>query len=58
MCGVQFFVNKWKLLAYNQEDLRVPQVGNPWLSGLNNWFYVVITIFAQHLNICSSKLVE
>jgi len=28
------------------------------LSGLNNWFYVVITIFAQHLNICSPKLVE
>ena len=24
--------------------------------GLNNWFYAVITIFAQHLNICSSKL--
>jgi len=28
------------------------------LSGLNNWFYVVTTIFAQHLNICSPKLVE
>jgi len=28
------------------------------LSGLNNWFYVVITIFAQHLNICSPKLVD
>ena len=28
------------------------------LSGLNNWFYVVITIFAQHLNICSPKLME
>jgi len=28
------------------------------LSGLNKWFYVVITIFAQHLNICSPKLVE
>jgi len=28
------------------------------LSGFNNWFYVVITIFAQHLNICSPKLVE
>jgi len=28
------------------------------LSGLNNWFYVVITIFAQHLNIWSPKLVE
>jgi len=28
------------------------------LSGLNNWFYAVITIFAQHLNICSPKLVE
>jgi len=28
------------------------------LSGLNNWFYVVITIFAQHVNIYSSKLVE
>jgi len=22
------------------------------VSGLNNWFYVVITIFAQHLSIC------
>jgi len=28
------------------------------LSGLINWFYVVITIFAQQLNICSPKLVE
>jgi len=28
------------------------------LSGSNNWFYVVITIFAQHFNICSAKLVE
>jgi len=28
------------------------------LTGLNNWFYVVITIFAQHLNICSPKLEE
>ena len=28
------------------------------LSGLNNWFYVVITIFAQHVNMCSPKLVE
>jgi len=28
------------------------------LSGLNNWFYVVITIFAQHLNMFTSKLVE
>jgi len=28
------------------------------LSALNNWFYVVITIFAQHLNICSPKLGE
>ena len=28
------------------------------LSGLNNWFYVVITIFTQHLNICSPKLEE
>jgi len=28
------------------------------LSGLNNWFYMVITIFAQHLNMCSPKLVE
>ena len=28
------------------------------LSGLNNWFYVVITIFAQHLNICSPILME
>jgi len=28
------------------------------LSGLNNWFYVVITIFALHLNMCSPKLVE
>jgi len=28
------------------------------LSGLNNWFYVVITIFAQHFNVCSPKLVE
>jgi len=28
------------------------------LSGLNNWFHVVITIFAQHLNICSPKLGE
>jgi len=26
------------------------------LSGLNNRFYVVITIFAQHVNICSPKL--
>jgi len=26
------------------------------LGGLINWFYVVITIFAQHLNICSPKL--
>jgi len=26
------------------------------LSGLNNWFYAVITIFAQHLNMCSPKL--
>jgi len=25
----QFFVKKWKLLAYHLEDLRVPQVGNP-----------------------------
>jgi len=23
-------VKKWKLLAYHLEDLRVPQVGNPW----------------------------
>jgi len=28
------------------------------LGGLNNWFYVVVTIFAQHLNICSPKLRE
>jgi len=28
------------------------------LSGLNNWLYVVITTFAQHLNICSPKLGE
>jgi len=28
------------------------------LSGLNNWFYVVIKIFAEHLDICSPKLVE
>ena len=28
------------------------------LSGLNNWFYVFTTLFAQHLNICSPKLVE
>ena len=28
------------------------------LSGLNNWFYVIITIFAQHSNICGPKLVE
>jgi len=28
------------------------------LSGLNNWIYVVITIFAQHLIICSPKLME
>jgi len=28
------------------------------LVGLNNWFYAVITIFAQHLNICSPKLGE
>jgi len=26
------------------------------LGGLIDWFYVVITIFAQHLNICSPKL--
>jgi len=26
------------------------------LGGLNNWFHAVITIFAQHLNICSPKL--
>ena len=30
----------------------------PQLSGLNNWFYVVIKIFAQHLNMCSPKLGE
>jgi len=29
-----------------------------YLSGLNNWFDVVITIFVQHLNICSPQLVE
>jgi len=28
------------------------------LSGMNNWFCVVITIFAQHLNIFRPKLVE
>ena len=28
------------------------------LGGLINWFYVVITIFAQRLNICSTKLGE
>jgi len=28
------------------------------LGGLNNWFYAAITIFAQHLNICSLKLEE
>jgi len=28
------------------------------LGGLINWLYVVITIFAQHLNICSPKLGE
>jgi len=28
------------------------------LSGLNNWFYAVIIIFAQHLSICSPKLGE
>jgi len=28
------------------------------LSRLKNWFYVVITIFAQQFNICSPKLVE
>jgi len=28
------------------------------LSGLNNWFYIVVKIFDQHLNICSPKLVE
>jgi len=28
------------------------------LGGLINWFYVVITIFAQHLNIRSPKLGE
>ena len=28
------------------------------LSGFNHWFYVVIIIFDQHLNICSPKLVE
>jgi len=25
------FCKKWKLLAYHLEDLRVPQVGNPWV---------------------------
>jgi len=28
------------------------------LGELINWFYVVITIFAQHLNICSPTLGE
>jgi len=28
------------------------------LGGLINWFYVVITIFAQRLSICSTKLGE
>jgi len=28
------------------------------LSRLTNWFYVVITIFAQQLNICNPQLVE
>jgi len=36
----------WQITSYLQ------------LSGLNNRFYVVITIFAQHLNVCSPKLVE
>jgi len=30
---IQVFVKKWKLLAYHLEDLRVPQVENPWPRG-------------------------
>ena len=34
----------WQITSYLQ------------LTALNNWFFVVITSFAQHLNICSPKL--
>jgi len=62
----KFFLNFFNLVRISL-PLRTPKAltqklwqntGYLQLSGLNNWFYVVVTIFAQHLHMCSPKLVE
>jgi len=62
----KFFLNFFNLVR-TSPSLRMPiaLTQKLWqntsylqLSGLNNWFYVVMTIFAQHFNICSPKLME